>query len=908
MKTGNYAALRLHLFLCQCRTGLWNKMEEKQYLKNNKQSGANTHRIFLLIFLISIAVRCFLMLYPKRASIYYDELIIQELAQNICRYGTLTVYHVPLNYSKVLYPLLISPFYLIQNAALRMDILSIFNAVLISSALIPGYLLARKLLDKPWKINIAVLILAVSPYMGLGAASMAESLYYPLVLWCFYLAVKGFEKKSIANSILTGFGCCLLYLTKETGAAFFVAILLPEVYNLMAEREKRREHIVSVLCLSSAFLIPYLAIRFIVLGGQGYTYGQQASLDNLGTSASMLFFLTSGLSLIAYFMLAWLFFPILMPAWNFRMLSGKARRLFLLSGIYVLCIAFGAAFGISVYESFPNLAELRIHLRYFIAAGYPFILLFLVNADKEETVSRNKAIPAAILLTAVFSALLIGFPCAGSTVDFPPLYWVTNLATGISNISIWIKVVAILFMFVFLVLRPSGRMRFLTALPVLLICVELISYTTFYTDLKNEQQVTDQDLIKETDILDKTLDELEGNSLVICQEYFDPKLMTMNSRMNDDYYMISSQEYRKLYKESYPDYTIFTDQTDFTCPIRSFETEEVYHPENIRNIICFDPNLQFDPESCENITPEGVQTARVLRLKTAGKIDMHNPLEYTPGTVISFAGEHAETMFYQISGFANAEPSFTWSNSEESVISLRPTTDRPVTLEAVWIVAMTWGEQNCRIYAGSELVFEGIVSGGEYPFTIPARLWNEDQTVTLYFVYSNPASPGGGDKRELAVAFQSLILNETKSLEYTYGTEISFNWGHPEFADCMISGFSGPEAGFTWTNGEEAIIRITPVTETDWPEDLKATWTIAVTNGEQRCRIWSGEEQVYDGVVTEGIQTFEIPASSWEDEEVIELRFELPDAREPGNGDMRQLAVAFQSLTLSPIEEGEQDQ
>ena len=217
----------------------------KRIGEGERKTGTTVFLLFLFLMLASAVIRSLLAVFPKRAAFLDDEVLVLELAQNIGRGGVLEVFHVPVNYSKILYPLLLAPFYGIRDAAVRMDVMAVFNAALISSALIPAYLLAKKLLVTPWKICAALLLLAVSPVMGYSSTFLAENLYFPLLLWGFWFTVTGADSSAAKSrpllwSGLTGLACFLLYLTKEAGAALFFAVLLWKIRELAAASPQRR--------------------------------------------------------------------------------------------------------------------------------------------------------------------------------------------------------------------------------------------------------------------------------------------------------------------------------------------------------------------------------------------------------------------------------------------------------------------------------------------------------------------------------------------------------------------------------------------------------------------------------------------------------------------------------------------
>ena len=135
-------------------------------------------------------------------------------------------------------------------------------------------------------------------------------------------------------------------------------------------------------------------------------------------------------------------------------------------------------------------------------------------------------------------------------------------------------------------------------------------------------------------------------------------------------------------------------------------------------------------------------------------------------------------------------------------------------------------------------------------------------------------------------------------LLYEPGQVLDFSMPDKVPVHMMKSGFSAPEAGFTWSDGAETVVALKP----DVPAgtDLTAVWTYAMTNGTQQCDIEAGEQWLYSDELQNGPQEvrFGIPASAVDEDGILRLRFSFPNACEPGNGDQRLLAVAFESLVL----------
>ena len=141
-------------------------------------------------------------------------------------------------------------------------------------------------------------------------------------------------------------------------------------------------------------------------------------------------------------------------------------------------------------------------------------------------------------------------------------------------------------------------------------------------------------------------------------------------------------------------------------------------------------------------------------------------------------------------------------------------------------------------------------------------------------------------------------LNLLVPYSFKPGDEIRFQRNNPVFRDYLPSGFSDPEDNFTWTSGTEASLTLCPVL----PEarELMVTWRWWMTNGEQPCEVYANDILLRSETLSneEKDIIFYIPADCYAESGTIVLRFVFPNAGEPGNGDTRILAVAFDSLLI----------
>ena len=728
---------------------------------------AHLTHFFLLLLALTALLRVLLSLYPKVAAIYQDELFYTELAQNLWTRG-LTVYETPVHFTKVLYPLLLSPFYAVSSGPLRASLISVFNALLLSSSLIPGFLLARRVLKDPARILLALLFLALSPNLLFSLTFMAENLYFPLLLWGFYLAYRFFTAKdpSPARALLLGFWAFLLYLTKEVGAAWFLSLLFLLLRPLFSA-PSRAAAARALGCFLGGFLLPFLLVRFVLFGSAGFTYASQASLANLPDASHLMYLLWAALLHLLYFTLSLCFVPVALPLSRFRRFADGDRQFLLLTSVYVLCAAFGIAFGISLAEDFPS-ADLRIHLRYLLCAGFPFLLLTLADPEEDPRPAEKKKAGALFAAAAVF-ALLFGLltllPRFGSPVDSPLLH-VTLWLSGLSLPWVWVGkglLILLSFLLLYICLFRHSRRIWMPLGCLLVIALQIANCAFLVPDLHRVEEVS-PDLSARAEALSEAARE-EGRLLVVTDDVQSHLLKAFNTYSGRDYTLLTTDQLVALYGEEQlaEDSSLPLSQTSLPVNIIGFALPETISPEGVDAVLVLPETEEplLDPGAYEDITPPEASPSLLLRAKDPARLSLLDRRSCWPDQPVLFYGDSPSFLSMEPAGLSAPEASYTWSQETEVSLTFRPRVPEPRDLLLTWAYAATNGEQFCSIQANGTPVADLFLNTGDKPFTfmIPAETYADSGIVTLTFFFPDAREPGNGDPRLLAVAFESITLN-----------------------------------------------------------------------------------------------------------------------------------------------------
>ncbi len=231
------------------------------------------------IVLASFALRAWLAREMLGPFIMVDELIYSELGRSIASGDGFQVRDVPAGGFSLVYPILISPAYaLFDSLPDAYGAVKTLNALYMSLAAVPAYLLARRVLAPPLSLFAAVLAVALPSLVYTGTV-MTENAFYPLFLTGALLLVLVLEQPTPARQVgliaLVG----VLFATRVQAIAFVPAIVAaPFLLALLGRRPLR------ATLWSFRLLYGLLAAGAVLLLGVQVARGQSLS-DLLGAYA-----------------------------------------------------------------------------------------------------------------------------------------------------------------------------------------------------------------------------------------------------------------------------------------------------------------------------------------------------------------------------------------------------------------------------------------------------------------------------------------------------------------------------------------------------------------------------------------------------------------------------------------------
>ena len=186
--------------------------------------------------------------------IFVDELIYSELARSLADSGERLVRDVPTTGYGIGYPLLIAPAYaLFDNLPDAYAAVKTVNALLMSLAAVPAYLLARRVVGQWWALGAAVLAVAI-PSMAYTGTVMTENAFYPLFLVIAWQLARVLEHPTVRGQVLLLALIAIAYTIRVQAIVLVPAALTAPI--LLALFERRR-----------STLRPFLSAYGIVAAG-----------------------------------------------------------------------------------------------------------------------------------------------------------------------------------------------------------------------------------------------------------------------------------------------------------------------------------------------------------------------------------------------------------------------------------------------------------------------------------------------------------------------------------------------------------------------------------------------------------------------------------------------------------------
>jgi len=372
------------------------------------------------VFAFALRLLCGALSAPMAATVYPSEIRYLHLARSLAQGGPLLIQGFPTQFQKILYPLLVSPAFLLARDPLaQVKLVGVINCLAMASMVFPVALLVKKLSPKPAVLLLTLAFTAALPDFMYTATFLSEPLYWPLCLWVFYFfhsaMTENRPRRRLPLFALFGFFTYLSYLTKEVSAAFLIA----GAAMLVVEGVRGKKFVRNGLALGvsiAAFFVPFLIVKRALFPGAGNSYAgsltgyDQIGLSALGEPGVFGYMVYSAAATFAAAILSFYVLPVLLPLFDLRRLDGKQRRLYLFVLLSLAVTAGAVAYTVSIREDLGDRVP-RLHLRMLAPMAVPLVALcfdgLLSKDGKKRTTSGHQPVPILTAALCVLTVILL---------------------------------------------------------------------------------------------------------------------------------------------------------------------------------------------------------------------------------------------------------------------------------------------------------------------------------------------------------------------------------------------------------------------------------------------------------------------------------------------------------------------
>lgn len=372
---------------------------------------------------VSVAVRVTAGFLRSTPYYFPDEYRYAELSRSLAAHGHLLIRGAPAHFLPVLAPILTSPAWLLGTVGESYRAVQVINAVAVSLAAVPVYMLARQLaLGRRAALASAALALLV-PSLLYSSYILAEPIAYPLVLAAVAVGVRALDRPSrgsiaafVALVLLASFARLQFAVLLPCFLVAFVALLVRERRFRQTARDHWRAAVVLLLVLVG-----------VAAAGPARNTGYYPSIFQMGVHPRALVASLGRNSLVLLFASGFVLIPgaILGLVYAIRRPASRAELAFaLLAGTITAALLVQA----SIYGA-PTVAQERY--TFYVLPLWP--LLFFLYARRGWPRRTYQAVLAFVFLLGALVTPLTTMALNDGELHSAVLYAVVRLRQATSD-------------------------------------------------------------------------------------------------------------------------------------------------------------------------------------------------------------------------------------------------------------------------------------------------------------------------------------------------------------------------------------------------------------------------------------------------------------------------------------------
>lgn len=497
-------------------------------------------KFIIIMFILSVTIYYFLSRYNRTITVVPDEVLYYSIAKNIANGNGISVFNSQSSFIKILYCLIISPAFLIQNQTISVHFATLINCVLVCSGLFPVYLLAKKYLNNTKHIMLVCTLYCVFSDLTYCMTFMAENLYLPMGLWGLLLSsymidttINFLDNKIATNevgkyyrfSIITGIYFFFIYFCKEVGLIFLVTYV---AYVLGIILNKKMQHVIcnnvkhiylSLFCIFACFSVLFILSRNLLLPANSVSNYSMTN-DTLSDPYSYAFICYGTVYFILMTTLAYGIIPIIVPLIHRKNLKRNDKYFAYFLYLMLILCAIVVAYEITVKED-NGITSPRIHLRYICYMFLPMVIMMYNTFEHIEHIN-SKAMTVTTLIVCFsflyiiyFNQLLVS---GWEKVDQTMLRYLSEHS---ANQLLIIAIISCVILMIVIVLCKNTKkgMLLISALLLSLNVINTVE-TSYLWRSTNDSLLADDELNTESKVIDFISEHKDSNVVLLAKSQF----------------------------------------------------------------------------------------------------------------------------------------------------------------------------------------------------------------------------------------------------------------------------------------------------------------------------------------------------------------------------------------------------
>ena len=426
------------------------------------------------LYAVSVAVQLALGLRVVSPWIMVDELVYSDMARSFAATGHFLIRGVHGNYGFV-YPLLLSPAYALFGS--MHDVYQwarVVDALVMSSAVFPAYLLARRVVRPSYALAAAALAVAI-PSMAYVGTLMTENAFYPIFLWLAFALLLMLDRPTLGRQLAVLGLCVLAFVTRAQTVALVAAVLTAPLVLAWIERGRpRRLGAYKALYGTVAGAAVLVVVVELARGrSPSHILGNYSKTSNGGYHLwPVLKWLVLHLAELDLYVWVVPFAALIVLVANARHLDRRAR-------VFAAATASLSVWLVLEVAVFASRYSLRIEERNLFYLAPLLLVALFAWIERGQPRPPRAAVAAAGIAAALPGAIpflhLLNITAESDTLGFQPWWYVGGAWAGLASVSVVVVIVSVALgaMFLWLPRRWAPVLPVLVALGFLVTWIPL---------------------------------------------------------------------------------------------------------------------------------------------------------------------------------------------------------------------------------------------------------------------------------------------------------------------------------------------------------------------------------------------------------------------------------------------------